>query len=172
MNTGRAKEILQSLADGIDPYTGEPFPPDSPYQQADTVRALHHALQSLQHPAASDSALPTAGVPRRSDLAKAGGKWTEEEEYQLRDEFDAKHSIADIAEVHGRTKGAIRSRLIKLGLLDDTPANNSGQDRTPISATNKVEDPDPVGKQGTNSDIPAQAGNKERPLTADPDLPS
>jgi hypothetical protein len=33
-----AAEILQQLADGVNPYTGERFTPDSPYQQADTVR--------------------------------------------------------------------------------------------------------------------------------------
>jgi hypothetical protein len=40
MDHDRAKEIIRSLADGRDPATGEQFPPDSPYQQAHTVRAL------------------------------------------------------------------------------------------------------------------------------------
>ena len=43
METDRAIEIVQSLADGVDPYSGERFPSGSPYQQADTVRALHLA---------------------------------------------------------------------------------------------------------------------------------
>ena len=45
MELDRAIEIVQSLADGMDPYSGERFPPDSPYQQADTVRVLHMALE-------------------------------------------------------------------------------------------------------------------------------
>lgn len=44
MDPTRAIEIVRQLADGIDPTTGERFPPDSPYQQADTVRALYLAL--------------------------------------------------------------------------------------------------------------------------------
>ena len=47
MEPDRAKEIIRSLADGRDPATGEQFPPNSPYQQADTVRALYVALASI-----------------------------------------------------------------------------------------------------------------------------
>jgi hypothetical protein len=39
MEPDRAIEIVQSLADGVDPYSGKRFASDSPYQQADTVRA-------------------------------------------------------------------------------------------------------------------------------------
>jgi hypothetical protein len=35
MESDRAKAIIRSLADGINPQTGIAFPPDSPYQQAD-----------------------------------------------------------------------------------------------------------------------------------------
>jgi uncharacterized coiled-coil protein SlyX len=42
----RAKEIIQSLADGVDPYTGERFPTDGPYQRSDTVSALFVALEA------------------------------------------------------------------------------------------------------------------------------
>ena len=35
MEPDRAIEIVQSLADGVDPYSGERFASDSPYQQAD-----------------------------------------------------------------------------------------------------------------------------------------
>ena len=47
MEPDRAIEIVRSLADGVDPYSGERFASDSPYQQADTVRALHLALEGL-----------------------------------------------------------------------------------------------------------------------------
>ncbi|MBP7431017.1 MAG: hypothetical protein KBC05_16400 [Candidatus Hydrogenedentes bacterium] len=47
MDSERAIEIVQSLADGVNPYTGERFPAESPYQHADTVRALHQALEGL-----------------------------------------------------------------------------------------------------------------------------
>ena len=37
MELDRAKEIIKALADGVDPYTGERFPADGPYQRAATV---------------------------------------------------------------------------------------------------------------------------------------
>lgn len=40
MDADRAIEIIQSLADGVDPFKGEQFPSDSPYQQSDTLRAI------------------------------------------------------------------------------------------------------------------------------------
>ncbi|MBU0678017.1 MAG: hypothetical protein KJ626_07850 [Verrucomicrobia bacterium] len=47
MEPDRAIEIVQSLADGVNPFTDERFPSTSPYQQADTVRALHLALEAM-----------------------------------------------------------------------------------------------------------------------------
>jgi len=47
MDSTRARTILESLADGLDPAIGAPFQPDSPYQQAETVRALHADPRTL-----------------------------------------------------------------------------------------------------------------------------
>ncbi len=128
MNLERTKEIIQALADGIDPYTGEQFPPDSPYQRADTVRALYTILE-----AAEDKTRRIPAGPRQIDPDKpmAGGKWTEEEEQRLRDAYAAHKPITEIATDHGRTPGAISSRLVRLGLIEDTPANRSGQGNSP-----------------------------------------
>ena len=46
MDANDAIEIVRKLADGVDPFTGERFPPSSPYQNADTVRAVYLALDS------------------------------------------------------------------------------------------------------------------------------
>lgn len=48
MERDRAKEIIRALADGVDPYTGERFPVDGPYQRADTARALYTALEAME----------------------------------------------------------------------------------------------------------------------------
>ena len=47
MQKAAALKILQQLADGIDPHTGQIFGADSPYQHPDTVRALFLALREL-----------------------------------------------------------------------------------------------------------------------------
>lgn len=106
MEPDRAIEIVQALADGVDPFTGERFLSDSPYQQADTVRALHMALEGLTK-------------LRRSTARKTGpGRaWTEDEEKELLRAFDDKLDVEEIAAKHERTKGAIWARLEKLGRI-------------------------------------------------------
>lgn len=44
----RHLEILQALAAGTDPVTGEIFPADSPYNQPEIIRALFFALDELR----------------------------------------------------------------------------------------------------------------------------
>ena len=44
MDTDRSIEIVQSLADGVDPYSGERFPSSSPYHQADTLHTLTNGM--------------------------------------------------------------------------------------------------------------------------------
>ncbi|MDI6774689.1 MAG: hypothetical protein QME60_04740 [Verrucomicrobiota bacterium] len=56
MDVDQAIEIVTKLADGVDPTTGERLPPSSVYQQADTARALHLALEGLDR-------LGAAGLP-------------------------------------------------------------------------------------------------------------
>jgi DNA-binding NarL/FixJ family response regulator len=110
MDLIRAKEILSSLADGIDPLTGEVFPSDSPYQQAEIVRALLRAVHSLD---------TTAPLPKPRKLAptNAGQAWGVEQEQELLALALAGNSTKDIAAQMGRTRGAIRSRLEKMGLM-------------------------------------------------------
>jgi hypothetical protein len=49
----------------------------------------------------------------------AGKPWTEVEDTSLLAEFDKGESIGTIALAHNRTKGAIASRLVRLGRISD-----------------------------------------------------
>ena len=120
MERDRAKEIIQALADGVDPYTGEHFPADGPYQRADTVRALYAALEVIEK---------AAPKPKDPTKPHAGGRWTDEEVQKLRGAFSANKPIPEIAHDHGRTEGAITARLVKLGLIEDP--REFGQHPTP-----------------------------------------
>lgn len=157
MDLTRARAILKSLADGHDPVTGAPFPPDSPYQQTDTVRALYVALEALNRATAEPSDRPSAQpsdrqtvqpTPRRPidpNRPQLGQKWTPEEEQRLRDAFAANTSIPDIAIAHGRSRGGITSRLVKLGLItipDHTTIRRPDQSTTPSPAS-APDDPPP-----------------------------
>lgn len=48
MDEANALEIVQRLADGVDPDTGEVFDADSPYQQPDTIQTLQTAIAALE----------------------------------------------------------------------------------------------------------------------------
>jgi len=113
MNNEEALRIVQALADGVDPFTGEVFPENSPYQTAQVVRALYASIQALEHQTDADA--------RRANLpANAGKPWTVEEEQQVIKAFEAGQSLSEISNQHLRTYGAIRSRLIKLGEIKET----------------------------------------------------
>ncbi len=79
MDHDEALTILKHLSDGNDPETGKPFPPDSPYQRPDVIRALFHAVRELENSPASEArrcdpgtgSLPEspAGTPLASAVA-------------------------------------------------------------------------------------------------------
>lgn len=110
MDNDKTIEVLTALANGIDPVTGEVFPPDSPYQQPTVIRALFHALMVVE--------LQDKVKKTESPRYKSGQPWTEEEEERLRDAFLNNVSIEKLSVEHQRTEGAIRARLMKMHLCD------------------------------------------------------
>ena len=54
------------------------------------------------------------GIKRQ---ANKGLRWTEEEDARVIEEFKAGMKMSEIAQRHGRTNGAIRSRLQMHGLV-------------------------------------------------------
>ena len=116
MERDKAAKILQTLADGIDPATGEPFPASSPYQRADVVRALYIAVQALGNPSRAKGSAPQD----KPGLENAGRPWSQEEDARLGRAFDAGKSIEILAEEHKRSRFAIEARLVKLGRIEDT----------------------------------------------------
>ncbi len=116
MEKQTALQIVQTLAQGIDPHTGEQFPPESPYQHPDTVRALVQAAQALAEPT-TRSRPSQPGIPEN-----AGKPWTEDEDQALAGAFDAGRAIPELAEQHRRTRAAIQARLIRMGKIELTDA--------------------------------------------------
>ena len=104
MDISRAKEIVRTLADGVDPSTGEVLPDESVYNSPEVIRALFTLLEQVNSETAKDP------------LRNAGKPWTDIEDDKLRDEYLSNLKISDIAKEHGRSYGAIVSRLEHLGL--------------------------------------------------------
>ena len=64
MDDGEAVEIIKALAEGVDPFTGAIFPPDSPCQNEQTVRALQSDGRRDQD-SGRDRISPARGVNQR-----------------------------------------------------------------------------------------------------------
>ena len=106
----RARQILQSLVQGVDPFSGEELPEGTVLQHAEVMRALLAGVAALEQGVARAS--------RRAALPKNIGRtWNAEEQSALIDAFQSGEGLAEIAERHGRTLRAIEARLEKLGLL-------------------------------------------------------
>jgi len=122
MTTNEARQIIQSLAEGRCPQTGQTLPANSPYQSADVVRALFIAIGALERAERKEMRVTT--LPEH-----AGRSWDVEEDQQLSREFDVGRSIADLAQMHKRTRGAIQSRLEKLGKMQPQARTMSQRDK-------------------------------------------
>jgi hypothetical protein len=110
MNDTQALHIVESLANGVDPETGEVYPPESPYQRAHIVRALFVARQALEKATESER--------RRQSLPSNTGKpWSPEEDERLALAFDEGKPMVELARGHDRTRGSIQARLVKLGKI-------------------------------------------------------
>ncbi len=120
MQQERALSILKALADGIDPATGEQFPAASPYQHPDIIRALFWAVHTLSGPVRAQK--QTAPRPESTAVTNAGKPWSEEEDVDLGQAFDAGKPIEQLAEEHKRSRWAIEARLAKLGKIPEPPA--------------------------------------------------
>ena len=107
MRPAEAREIVELLAQGIDPETGEVLQDDSAINHPRVVRALFAAAKALE--------LAQSHTARHESSANAGTPWREEEDRQLAAAFDEGIPAAQLAKMHQRTAGAIASRLIRIG---------------------------------------------------------
>lgn len=118
MEREQTLKILNALANGVHPNTGEVFAADSPYQQPDTVRALFEAVRMIEGSPASSR--ETQGQERRTGEMPANTfvRWTADEEERLAAGFDAGKTSAELARLHNRSRAAIEARLLKMGKID------------------------------------------------------
>ena len=110
MNEMQALNIVRALADGVDPESGEVYPPQSPYQKPDTVRALFVAARALERAGEWEQ--------RRKRLpVNAGKPWSQEDDARLAEGFDSGKSTLELAREHQRTLASVRARLIRMGKM-------------------------------------------------------
>ena len=103
--------IIDALAEGVNPMTGEILPNHSPYNEPRVIRALFTVGSILrQQQGLSDST--------RLSPTRAGKPWDAKEDEELTEEYKARLTFEAMVEKHQRTKGAIQSRLVRLGLIE------------------------------------------------------
>lgn len=111
MNTERARQIFQSLVEGMNPFNGKDLPKDSLLRQAELIRALLLGIDLLQQ---EEKRTTGAGSPVRENV---DAPWTESEIAKLVEESNSGHSIAEMALTLGRTVRSIQQRLEAQGLM-------------------------------------------------------
>ena len=110
MDAGQARQVLDALIRGVHPEGGTELTSDSLLFTPSIRGALRVAYDALKKLEFSVEAM--GKQPRR-----AGFPWTIEEDDNLRVAFGRGDSVGQLAGDHQRTNGAIKSRLIHLGLL-------------------------------------------------------
>lgn len=107
-----ARQIIDTLAQGIHPVTGEAMPEDSPYNAPPVIRALHAVSRALEVRPASPGPEPSRQRP-----PNAGKAWSAQEDAALETAFDAGIALKQVAQELGRTPFAVEQRLVKLGKI-------------------------------------------------------
>ena len=111
-----ARQIIDTLAQGIHPVTGEAMPEDSPYNAPPVIRALHVVSRALERAGggeAADATRAKAGLP-----PNAGKRWSAQEDSALETAFDAGIPVKQVAQELGRTTFAVEQRLVRLGKIE------------------------------------------------------
>ena len=107
MDMNRAQEIIKSLADGIDPMTGEVLANDHVCNQGEVVRALYVAVEMM-------------GKKKKQNQPENAGKpWTAEDENMLRELFTSGTPKKDICKTLKRTEGSVAAHLVRMGIIDE-----------------------------------------------------
>jgi hypothetical protein len=113
-----ARQIIDTLAQGIHPVTAEAMPEDSPYNAPPVIRALHAVSRALE--GLGNGHVPEGEPPRGTRVApaNAGKRWSAQEDSALETAFDAGIPLKQVAEELGRTAFAVEQRLIRLGKIE------------------------------------------------------
>lgn len=111
MKKSKAIDILKLLADGMHPVTGEQLEKNHVVNEPDVIRALNTAVGALLS--------EETKIKRQRDLPeRVGQPWTENEDNDLINAFEKGTSLNDLVIEHQRTRGAIRTRLVRLGKIE------------------------------------------------------
>ena len=117
-------QVLQALNDEVNPYTGEMISGLDNEFKADILDILLYFENRVKQ-----------REQLRESCANTGKSWTDEEDGKLLEEYNGHLSIKEMAKLHQRTNGAIKTRLLQLINLP-----NEEPDTTETVAEDDVEE--------------------------------
>ena len=124
MDPKKAIFLIETLANGIDPVSGEVLPDTSPYNNVEVVRALHFALKNIVLP---KKAKKTVQEKQNENLSKGlpknyGLPWDDDSKKYAMEEFNAGTPVSVIAGALARKSSAVISLLAREGALTQEQA--------------------------------------------------
>lgn len=121
MDIQQSMETINTLANGVNPCTGESFSSDSPYNNPEIIRALFACIEYI-----NKSPKPKLSpIERQQDNIKkglpknCGMLWTDGSKEQLEQAFNNGASFESLASTLERTIGSIKAQLQKQGLISE-----------------------------------------------------
>jgi hypothetical protein len=120
MELQAARQIIDTLAQGVHPVTGEVMPEDSPYNAPPVIRALVAASRALEEKPKPKAADRTERVARVQP-GNQGKPWSAEDDARLEAAYVAGTDLKLVAQELGRSPFGVESRLVKLGKLPPRP---------------------------------------------------
>ena len=119
MELTQTRHIVKTLAQGVHPSTGEVFPPESPYNDPEVIRALFSILEFVRQ-----SKTPRKSIEERRqqnlDIGRprnSGLPWTEEDRAIVRSGFQEGKTIEKLAAELDRSTSAIVAEVIRQDLV-------------------------------------------------------
>jgi len=119
MELNGSRNIVKTLAQGVHPSTGEVFPPDSPYNDPEVIRALFSVLDFVKQ-----AKKPRMSIEERRrqnlDIGRpmnSGLPWTDEDRTIVSSGFQDGLTIEKLAAKLGRSSASIVAEVIRQDLV-------------------------------------------------------